>query len=218
MKGYDDLILRVDFGSDGPDPIWRAGRRRNTAGAELRGGGSPEFTKSGAPGVASTRAGVGCVQRVACDAPGPKPGTAGLCSPGMAAAAALRGGARRRDVCGLRLCCVVAQRDQEGSTKQTQDNAAHAGRCGAAEAWPWRSGGGGSPAAVLRQPSGPRPKFLGEKGGTGLQGAHLGVGSKEGPAQRGRRREPAAKTTRSPGRSRCGRRGRRRKVRGGSWR
>ena len=30
------------------------------------------------------------VQRVACDAPGPKPGTAGLCSPGMAAAAAAR--------------------------------------------------------------------------------------------------------------------------------
>ena len=89
---------------------------------------------------------------------------------------------------------------------------------GLQKAWPWRSGGGESPVAVLRQPSGPRPKFLGEKGGTGLQGAHLGVGSKEGPAQRGRRREPAAKTTRSPGRSRCGRRGRRRKVRGGSWR
>ena len=28
MKGYEDLILRVDFGLDGPDPIWRAGRRR----------------------------------------------------------------------------------------------------------------------------------------------------------------------------------------------
>ena len=34
MKGYDDLILRVDFGSDGPDPIWRAGRRRLTPAAD----------------------------------------------------------------------------------------------------------------------------------------------------------------------------------------
>ena len=30
MKGYNDLFLRVDFGSDGPDPIWRAGWRRLT--------------------------------------------------------------------------------------------------------------------------------------------------------------------------------------------
>ena len=34
MKGYDDLILRVDFGSDGPDLIWRAGRRRLTPAAD----------------------------------------------------------------------------------------------------------------------------------------------------------------------------------------
>ena len=34
MKGYDDLILRVDFGSDGPDPIWRAGRQRLTPAAD----------------------------------------------------------------------------------------------------------------------------------------------------------------------------------------
>ena len=52
------------------------GRRRNaTAGDESRGGvaqGSPEFTKSDAPGVVSTRAWVGCDQRVTRDAPGPK--------------------------------------------------------------------------------------------------------------------------------------------------
>jgi len=33
-EGVDDLILRVDFGSDGPDPIWRAGRRRLTPAAD----------------------------------------------------------------------------------------------------------------------------------------------------------------------------------------
>jgi hypothetical protein len=79
---------------------------------------------------------------------------------------------------------------QGGSTKQTQDNAAYAGRCGAAEAWPWRSGGGGTPAAVFCQPSGLRPKFLGEKGGTGLQGAHLGVAVDGFAAQGSRRRSP----------------------------
>ena len=57
------------------------GRRRNaTAGDESRGGaaqGSSEFTKSGAPGVVSIRALVGCVQRVTRDAPGPKTGYGG---------------------------------------------------------------------------------------------------------------------------------------------
>ena len=120
-------------------------------------------------------------------------------------------GERREGHSGRGLWCKGSARARAGSGR-TQARVTR-GWGGLQKAWPWRSGGGGSPAAVLRQPSGPRPKFLGEKGGTGLQGAHLGVGLKEGPAQRGRRRESAAKTTRSPGRSRCGRRGRRRKVR-----
>ena len=52
-----DLILRVDFGSDGSDLILRAGRRRltpatNSAAALV--GNSPDFTETGALGVKST--------------------------------------------------------------------------------------------------------------------------------------------------------------------
>ena len=61
---------------------------------------------------------------------------------------------------------------------------------GLQKAWPWRSGGGGTPAAVLCQPSGLRPKCLGAKGGTGLQGAHRGVVVDGAAAQGGRRRSP----------------------------
>ena len=72
-----------------------AGRRRDTAGDESRGGaaqGSPEFTKSGAPGVASTRAWVGCVQRIMRDAPGAKTGYGGA----LLAGHGCRGGSARR--------------------------------------------------------------------------------------------------------------------------
>jgi hypothetical protein len=92
-----------------------AGRRRATAGDESRSGaaqGSPEFTKSGAPGIASTRAWVGCVQRVTRDAPGQKQGTAGLCSPGMAAAVELADAARAGCACAR----LWALRGQGGST------------------------------------------------------------------------------------------------------
>ena len=72
------------------------GRRRNaTAGDEPRGGaaqGSPEFTKSGAPGVVSTRAWVGCVQRITRDAPGPKTRYGGA----LLAGHGCRGGSARR--------------------------------------------------------------------------------------------------------------------------
>ena len=76
----------------------RGERRRATAGDKSRGGAardSPEFTKIGSPGVVSTRAWVRCGQRVTRDAPGQKQGTEGLRSPGMTAAAALLGEARR---------------------------------------------------------------------------------------------------------------------------
>ena len=63
-----------------------------------------------------------------------------------------------------------------------------------------------------------RPNWSGANGGVGFWGAHRG-GLVDGFAAQGTGGEVwAAKSTRSPGRSRCGRRGRRRKVRGGSWR
>ena len=97
-KGVSDQILSAENRSDGQGEKGARGRRRATAGDKSRGGAawdSPEFTKTGARGVVSTRPWVGCVQRVTRDAPGPKAGTAGLCSPGMTVAAALRGKARR---------------------------------------------------------------------------------------------------------------------------
>ena len=54
-----DLISSVDFGSDRSDLILRAGRRRLTpvtSSAAALIGNSPDFTKTGAPGVKSTRA------------------------------------------------------------------------------------------------------------------------------------------------------------------
>ena len=63
-----------------------------------------------------------------------------------------------------------------------------------------------------------RPNWSGANGGVGFWGAHRG-GLVDGFAAQGTGGEVwAAKSTRSPGRSHCGRRGRRRKVRGGSWR
>ena len=52
-----DLISGVDFGSDRSDLILHAGRRRLTpvtSSAAARDGGSPEFAKSGTPGVNAT--------------------------------------------------------------------------------------------------------------------------------------------------------------------
>jgi hypothetical protein len=70
-----DLILRVDFGSDGSDLILRAGRRRltpatNSAAALV--GNSPDFTETGAPGVKSTRVWIWDDQRAMRHPPGPK--------------------------------------------------------------------------------------------------------------------------------------------------
>jgi len=73
----------------------RGWRRDATAGDESRGDaaqGLPEFTKSGAPGVVSTRAWVGCVQRVTRDAPGPKTGYGGA----LLAGHDCRGGSARQ--------------------------------------------------------------------------------------------------------------------------
>jgi len=75
IKRVRDLISFAESRSDGQGEKGARGRRRATAGDESRGGAaqdSPEFTKTGAPGVVSTRAWVGCVQRVTRDAPGPK--------------------------------------------------------------------------------------------------------------------------------------------------
>ena len=59
MKEYDDLFLRVDFGSDGPDPIWRAGRRRcspeSSSVAALRRG----WPNSAFPGSKRATSGLG---------------------------------------------------------------------------------------------------------------------------------------------------------------
>ena len=190
----------------------RGWRRDATAGDESRGGaaqGSPEFTKSSAPGVASTRAWVGCVQRVTRDELGPKTGYGGA----LLAGHGCRGGSARRSsparcVRAVPVLGCGRKGVREALRSKRKTTRAYAGLCGAAEAWPWRSGGGGSPAAVLRQPSGPRPKFLGEKGGTGLQGAHQGV-AVDGVAAQGSRR-------RSPGGGR-GRRSRRRSLQRLAW-
>ena len=89
IQWLPNLIACVQIKSDGSG-FWVRGvaaeHRRSRAPRRRLAGVHQEWCS----GVASTRAGVGCVQRVACDAPGPKPGTAGLCSPGMAAAAAAR--------------------------------------------------------------------------------------------------------------------------------
>ena len=72
--------MRVRIRSNGSGGKGREERWRATAGDKSRGGAardSPEFTKIGAPGVVSTRAWVGCVQRVTRDAPGPKTGYGG---------------------------------------------------------------------------------------------------------------------------------------------
>ena len=171
------------------------GRRRNaTAGDESRGGvaqGSPEFTKSGAPGVVSTRSWVGCVQHVTRDAPGPKTEYGGA----LLAGHGCRGGSARRNSPARRVRAVPVldcgcKGVREALSSNARQRGANAGLCGAAEAWPWRSGGRGTPAAVLCQLSGLRPNCLGEKGGTGLQGAHRGVAVDGAAAQGGRRRSP----------------------------
>ena len=75
-----DLILRVDFGSDGSDLIMRAGRRRltpatNSAAALV--GNSLDFTETSAPGVKSTRVWIWDDQRAMRHPPGPKTGYSG---------------------------------------------------------------------------------------------------------------------------------------------
>ena len=91
---------------------------------------------------------------------------------------------------------------------QARWNGTRAGSCCATGVLPWRSGGGGTPAAVLCQQSGLRPNCLSAKGGTGLQGAHRGV-AVDGVAAQGSRR-------RSPGGGR-GRRSRRRSLQRLEW-
>ena len=109
MKGYDDLILRVDFGSDGPDPIWRAGRRRLTPAADsavargekLAGAGGSSATGGGF----ERKRGSGHL-RGARGPPGPRPGQERLWAAETVTTAALGGAARRREVVRLLGCAT----------------------------------------------------------------------------------------------------------------
>ena len=92
---YAVLIVHVRIRSNDSGGKGRRERRRATAGDKSCGGAardSPEFTKTGAPGVVSTRAWVGCVQRVTRDAPGPKTGYGGA----LLAGHDCRGGSTRQ--------------------------------------------------------------------------------------------------------------------------
>ena len=109
MKGYDDLILRVDFGSDGPDPIWRAGWRRLTPAADsavargekLAGAGGSSATGGGF----ERKRGSGHL-RGARGPPGPRPGQERLWAAGTVTTATLGGAARRREVVRLLGCAT----------------------------------------------------------------------------------------------------------------
>ena len=109
MKGYDDLILRVDFGSDGPDQIWRAGRRRLTPasdsavarGEKLAGAGGSSATGGGF----ERKRGSGHLRGVR-GPPGPIPGQERLWAAGMVTTAALGDAARRREVVRLLGCAT----------------------------------------------------------------------------------------------------------------
>ena len=97
MKGYDDLFLRVDFGSDGPDPIWRAGRRRcspeSSSVAALRRG----WPISAFPGSKRATSGLGGDYATRVVLLGLLRGSGGGSrTTGAKAAAGLLGGARRR--------------------------------------------------------------------------------------------------------------------------
>jgi len=75
-----DLILRVDFGSDGSDLIMHVGRRRLTPAtnsAAVLVGNSPDFTETGALGVKSTQVWIWDDQRAMRHPPGPKTGYVG---------------------------------------------------------------------------------------------------------------------------------------------
>jgi len=115
-------------------------------------------------------------------------------------------GERREGHSGRGLWCKGSARARAGSGR-TQARVTR-GWGGLQKAWPWRSGGEETPAAVLCQPSGLRPNCNGAKGGTGLQGAHRGVVVDGAAAQGGRRR--------SPGGGR-GRRSRRRSLQRLEW-
>ena len=59
MKGYADLIVRVDCGSDGPEFACECGDGAGSPETTSRGGavlGSSMFIENSAPGVKSTRA------------------------------------------------------------------------------------------------------------------------------------------------------------------
>jgi len=109
MKGYDNLILRVDFGSDGPDPIWRAGRRRLTPAADsavargekLAGAGGSSATGGGF----ERKRGSGHL-RGARGPPGPRPGQERLWAAETVTTAALGCAARRREVVRLLGCAT----------------------------------------------------------------------------------------------------------------
>ena len=86
---------------------------------------------------------------------------------------------------------AVANDHARMRSAQARWNGTLAGSCCATGVLPWRSGGGGTPAAVLCQQSGLRPNWLSAKGGTGLQSAHRGV-AVDGVAAQGSRRQSSA--------------------------
>ena len=184
-------------------------RWRGVTGVEPRGGAAPEMAIPGLPGVKKDEIWVGRGLR---DTRSPPEAFAGLGEAGSGARC-VGGGPARRSSPARRVQAVLVlgcgrKGVREALRSKRKTTRAYAGLCGAAEAWPWRSGGGGTPAAVLCQPRGLRPNCLGAKGGTGLQGAHRGVAVDGAAAQGGRRR--------SPGGGR-GRRSRRRSLQRLEW-
>jgi len=132
--------------------IWWLGSKTNPAAARLGTRQSlPKLVLWGSfrPGLGS-----GVVGTLRMLHLGQKRGTAGLCSPGMTAAAALRGGAHRRSMFGPNQGWSRGAKCVQGlCAAQVNPYEGRAGLCWAAASSPWRGcGAGGGEAPVTGVP------------------------------------------------------------------